>query len=103
MIDASGLLFNLFCRRLKHPHCESDGAALVLPIRVHLDCAMVGLYKPLADQKAHATPLLIHVRSALQLAKQVEQLLFLVRLDPLARVNHSHCHSAVIKRRDYMD
>ena len=48
-----------------HPHCESDGAALVLPIRVYLDCPMIGLYKPLADQKTHTTPLLIHVRSAL--------------------------------------
>ena len=58
-------LSNLVPVRHLHLHCESNRAALVLPIRVNFYGTMVGLHKTLADEQTHATPLLIHICSAL--------------------------------------
>ena len=77
-----------------HLHREGEDAALVLSIRVHLDCAMVHPHQVLADHQAHANALVVELGRPSQLAKKRKQLGDVFLPDALASVVHVHFQHA---------
>lgn len=94
-------LLRLVWARIVHFHGKADCAAFFFAFRVDLNAASVHLDEALADDEAETCALLVDVCRPLQLAKQLEQLLLLVVLDPTARVDDADIEefSAMVERR----
>ena len=71
-----------------HRHCEHEGWALILTLRIDIDCAPIMLDNFCANIKTHSDSIFIFLLSALDLTKKLENCFHFLFLNTFALVNY---------------